>query len=493
MSALMVALELVRSYFDDLLCITEANLEDHHDKLKMVLTRLREVGLQINAQKLSFCAIETEYLGYTLTRTGIRPQQKMVQAILAILLPKNIKDLRKFLGMVQYCRYLSARHSKVLAPLTSPVEECGHTKVARANKTKKLPWYWDTVHQKAFYDVKTTIAKDVVLAYPDYSREFEIYTDDLSKRLGSVITQRKRPLAFFSRKLSTVQQKYSLTKLELRSIVETLKEFKGMLWGQRLKLYTDHKNLIQDALGLTSDRVYLWRLLLEEFGPEIVYIKGTHNTVADTISRLDIGHIPNKCKKRVQLTYQEEMNPVFVNCSKEDVIYPLTVQEIAQAQKLDASLKTLKDQYSTQVVKSIELLCKDGKVIIPKELQHCTVSWYHHYLQHPGHTRLEETLCAVIYWKGMRNTIRQYVKNCHACQVNKRHKYKYGKLPTKFAITNPWEVLCVELIGPYTIKGKDGTVIDFMCLTMIDPASSWFEILELPVITEANIPLDTKG
>ena len=93
----------------------------------------------------------------------------------------------------------------------------------------------------------------------------------------------------------------------------------------------------------------------------------------------------------------------------------------------------------------------------------------------------------------MRNTVRKYVKNCCACQVNKRHKHNYGKLPTKFVITNPWEVLCVDLIGPCTIKGKDGTVIDFMCLTMIDPASSWFEIIELPVITEAIIPLDTKG
>eukprot|EP00804_Cyclotella_cryptica_P013956 CCRYP_002458-RA/>CCRYP_002458-RA protein AED:0.31 eAED:0.57 QI:0/0/0/1/0/0/4/0/443 len=90
---------------------------------------------------------------------------------------------------------------------------------------------------------------------------------------GSVITQGNRPLAFFSRKLSTTQQKYSVTELELLAIVETLKEFKGMLWGQRLKVYTDHKNLIQDALGLTSDRVYRWRLLLEEFGPKLFTLK----------------------------------------------------------------------------------------------------------------------------------------------------------------------------------------------------------------------------
>ncbi len=65
-----------------------------------------------------------------------------------------------------------------------------------------------------------------------------------------------------------------------------------MLWGQQITVYTDHKNLMQDALGLTSDRVYRWRLLLEEYGPTIVYIKGIHNTVADAISRLDYGPVP---------------------------------------------------------------------------------------------------------------------------------------------------------------------------------------------------------
>ncbi len=117
-----------------------------------------------------------------------------MQAILAISSPKNVKDLHKFLDMVQYYRDLWARHSKVLAPLT--------TKVTRANKTKKHPWYWGTVHQKAFNGVKTTIAKDAVLAYPDFSREFEIYNDALSKQLGSVLTQGNRPVAFFSRKLN---------------------------------------------------------------------------------------------------------------------------------------------------------------------------------------------------------------------------------------------------------------------------------------------------
>ena len=177
----------------------------------------------------------------------------MVEAILALTVSQNVKQLRRFLGMVQYYRDLWARRSEMLSPLTDLVGECGHTKATRATKTDRTLWHWDDVHQTAFNNIKTAIAKDVVLAYPDYSQGFEIYTDSSKFQLGAVITQNNRPLAFFSRKLNTAQQKYSVTKQELLAIVETLKEFKGMLWGQTITVYTDHKNLMQDALGLTSD------------------------------------------------------------------------------------------------------------------------------------------------------------------------------------------------------------------------------------------------
>ena len=121
-----------------------------------------------------------------------------------------------------------------------------------------------------------------------------MYTDASSKQLGAVITQGNRPIALLSRKLTETQQHYSVTEIELLALAETLKEFKGMLWGQKLKVFTDHKNLIQDALGLTSDRVYRWRLLLKEFSPKIVHIKGIHNTVSNAISGLDFGPVQDK-------------------------------------------------------------------------------------------------------------------------------------------------------------------------------------------------------
>jgi hypothetical protein len=309
---------------------------------------------------------------YMLTRGGIKPQIKKVQATLAIKPPNNVKELRHFLGMVQYYRDMWEKRSEMLAPLSDLVGECGETKTTRKNKVKKKPWRWDLIHQEAFDNVKKTIAKEVVLAYPDFTKPFDIYTDASTKQLGAVITQDNRSIAFFSRKLSGAQSKYTVTELKLLAIVETLKEFKGMLWGQRLNVYTDHKHLTRDGLGLTSNRVTRWRMLLEEYAPKIIYIKGIHNTVTDAISRLDYDPKVNSTNEYNHATHgmstkeltsqrwlmfsklwscyseaQEDsdetniiqLNEVFANHSKDDEIYPLTVTEIVDAQKADNKLK----------------------------------------------------------------------------------------------------------------------------------------------------------
>ncbi len=85
----------------------------------------------------------------------------------------------------------------------------------------------------------------------------------------------------------------------------------------------------------------------------------------------------------------------------------------------------------------------------------------------------------------MREHVRRHVRSCEACQLGKRRKRAYGKLPPKIAVVTPWACVSVDLVGPYTLKGKDGTILDFMCLTMIDPATGWFEVIELPLASVA--------
>jgi hypothetical protein len=180
---------------------------------------------------------------------------------------------------------------------------------------------------------------------------------------------------------------------------------------------------------------------------------------------------------------------VFANCSDKGEIYPLTTEEIAAAQRADASLKhrfkrnaVIDQGLEIKLIENTTCVCKDGWLVIPKPLQVRAVMWYHHYLQQAGHTCLKETMNTGMYWKSMHTTIRSLTKSCRSCQINKRQSQKYGHLPPKTVYTIPWECLCVDLIGPYTLKGRDNLQIDFMALTMLDPASSCLKIAELPVV-----------
>ncbi len=124
----------------------------------------------------------------------------------------------------------------------------------------------------------------------------------------------------------------------------------------------------------------------------------------------------------------DDWNLVFAHHEEEEEVYPFTLSEIADAQRKDQELKAYlkknaimphKDM-GIQLIEDTKVLCKNGKLIIPTYLHQRAVKWYHHYLQHPGYSRLEETMRSVMYRKGMHTTIWRYVKTCRSCQVNKR-------------------------------------------------------------------------
>ena len=116
------------------------------------------------------------------------------------------------------------------------------------------------------------MCREVLLAYPDFDKTFDIHTDASKAQLGAVISQDKKPIAFYSRKLNPAQTRYTTTERELLAIVETLKEFKNILLGQSIRVHTDHKNLTYK--NFNTDCVMRWRLILEQFGPELIYVKG---------------------------------------------------------------------------------------------------------------------------------------------------------------------------------------------------------------------------
>ena len=312
-----------------------------------------------------------------------------------------------------------------------------------------------------------------MLQYPDFSKLFVIHTDASHYQLGAVISQEGKPIAFYSRKLNDAQTRYTTTERELLSIVETLKEYRNILLGHEIEVHTDHKNLVYKHFN--TERVMHWRLLLEEFGPKLLYIKGTNNIVADALSRLN-------------LTEDDFSAEAFAADESDFPIqYPLSYRQIAFEQEkwpmLQQKLRDKPTVYKVAEFKhsdsTYEIVTRNGKIVIPVSLQLRATEWYHLYLLHPGETRMELTMGQHYCWKGMRNTIQQVCKACSICKKTKVRHTKYGLLPPKNPEVIPWHTLCIDLIGPYKFGDKKN-LVSLHCLTMIDPATGWFEIAEIP-------------
>ena len=164
MNSLFGDLEFIRTYIDDLLVLTKSDWQDHLRHLDIVLHRLWQAGLKVNAKKSFFGREELEYLGYWISRAGIQPIAKKVEAIKNIAPPTTKRELRRFIGIVNYYRDMWVHRADVLTPLT-----------ALTSKTAK--WQWTDIEQKAFDTMKRIMSREILLAYPDFNTPFVIHTD----------------------------------------------------------------------------------------------------------------------------------------------------------------------------------------------------------------------------------------------------------------------------------------------------------------------------
>ena len=489
-------LDFCRVYIDDVLIISDGSFEDHLAKLNIVLSRLNKANFRANVRKCYFAQDNLEYLGYQLTREGVQPQPQKVEAICRLQAPKTRKQLRHFLGMVNYYRDMWQRRSHTLAPLTKL-------------SSKAVPYKWGPVEQQAFEEIKEVISREALLAFPQFDKPFHIYTDASDYQLGAVITQEGKPLAFYSRKMNKAQQRYTTGEQELLSIVETLKEFRNILLGQKVIIHTDHMNIVYG--NLSNDRIVRWRLLLEEFGPEYRHIAGKDNVVADALSRLEMDsdedsmdRLPKDGTAQVAATcmcmlMRDEsydipsamdsalMADCFLNnVTKEQELseFPMDPKVLYQSQSKDKTLMKQVRQaaqgFSTKLVEGQVLVTKEDKIVVPSlELQERIIAWYHQYLCHPGQTRLEATIRQLFVWSGIRRQTQRHVSKCRQCQLCKGNPKNYGHLPAKEAEPSvPWDRVNVDLTGPFTVQTPKGKQ-QILLLTAIDPATGWFELKEI--------------
>ncbi len=179
--------------------------------LSKFLTLLQDNGFTVNPLKCEWAVKETYWLGYWLTPMGLKPWKKKIDAVLQMQPATNLKQLRGFIGMVNYYR-------DMWPPLTAKTD-------APKKGVQTPPFKWTSKIQKAFEEIKALMAAEVLCAYPDHNKPFKICTDASNYQLGACIMQDDRPVAYYSRKLNSAQRNYATIDKELLCVIATLKEF----------------------------------------------------------------------------------------------------------------------------------------------------------------------------------------------------------------------------------------------------------------------------
>ena len=255
-----------------------SNSWEHHIKLlHTIFSKLQDNGFTVNPLKCDWAVKETDWLGYWLMPTSLKPRKKKIEAILNLDAPSNLKQLRGFVGMVNYYRGMWPHRAHILALISA--------KTGAPEKVAKQPKFvWTEDMQTAFKHMKAMMAADVLCAYPNHNLPFDIYTYASDYQLGACIMQESKPVAYYRKKLNSAQRNYSTMDKELLSIVMTLKDLRPMILGAVINIHTDHKNIL--TLGDSSQRRLRWISYVNEYGPMPHYIKGPNNVITDTFLRM---------------------------------------------------------------------------------------------------------------------------------------------------------------------------------------------------------------
>jgi hypothetical protein len=258
-------------FIDDILVFSR-NVEEHEEHLRLVLQKLREHQLYAKFSKCDFWLKEVSFLGYIITDGGIDVDPSKVQDVLNWNQPKNVPEIRSFLGLAGYYRRFIEGFSKIVKLLTSLLE-------------KGKEFKWDDKCQACFEELKKKLTTAPVLIMPDIHKGFDVYCDASRQGLGCVLMQEGKVVAYASRQLRKHEQNYPTHDLELAAIVHALKIWRHYMIGNKCQIFTDHKSLkyifTQRDLNLRQRR---WLELIKDYDLDIQYHPGKANVVADALS-----------------------------------------------------------------------------------------------------------------------------------------------------------------------------------------------------------------
>ena len=460
MNKVLHGLDFAMTYLDDIIIFSKNELQ-HLDHLETVFSCLNEARLKMKQSKCDFFKKEIHYLGHLISTEGISPFPNKLDCIQHMPAPKNVKEIKQFLGLTHYYRKFVPRFADISRPLTTLTK-----------KDKKFEW--TPACQKSFNLLKETLCGEPILKYADTSKPYTLYTDASKFGWAGVLTQSHttvmdgkstttdHPVTFVSGLFRGSQLNWATLTKKAFAIYMSIKKLSFYLTDAKILLRSDHKPLEKFLQKNTlNSKVNNWAMELEAFNIQFDYIKGSNNILADTLSCLiainpdtpltpegqgyEFGYAIFEEFPEVK-TNTYEVNEVIVGTKKEirndsdlqDALQcienPITPQRLKRLQQQEANIETLKcklqhheldkeyysmDENGLLTRKVVDDGHKFHAIYLPNVLVFQVLQAAHDDLGHNGFPRTYAALKRVFYWKGMKEDIRKHMCNMHATQVRK--------------------------------------------------------------------------
>ncbi|MCW5672650.1 MAG: DDE-type integrase/transposase/recombinase [Hydrogenophaga sp.] len=487
-------------YIDDIIVYSQ-DFKQHLKDLQKVFNRVKQANMFIKASKCNFCRTELPFLGHIVSKDGIKMDPEKVKVLTQLQTPRNVAELRRFLGLASYYRKFIHEFAHITAPLSKLT-------------SSKNAWDWTAEQQQAFQTIIQKLSTAPILAYPDFEKPFSLSTDASNVAIGGVLSQlddngRERVIAYGSRILNDAERAYSTSKKESLAVVTFAKLWRPYLHGSKFTIHTDHSALSWLARSKdTNGMMARWALRMEEFQPfEIKYRPGKQNTNADFCSRPPVLNLPeierekmpsNKEKLATTTTKSEENNAVIaisnVSIVTEDKISSV-IKQMAAAQREDDQLKPIvdflegkmdtsnKSEYGKVAAIAAQMEIFNGvlyhlwwpqnkraprdttrrQIVVPKSMKQEILQLHHDSLLggHFGRARTYERLRERFWWPTMIKDTYHWTDSCQKCQESKnRRESTIGKLKP-FPASRLWERIAVDLITPLprTPRGNSAILV----------------------------------
>jgi hypothetical protein len=367
-------------------------------------------------------------------------EQSKVDAVLNWPAPKNVHELRSFLGLAGYYRRFVRDFSKIASPLTELLH-------------KNQKYEWTARQEQAYSALKQAVSSAPILIVPDPKLPYTVVTDASGYAIGAALCQDHgkglQPCAFLSRKMNDHERNYPVHEQELLAIVHALREWRHYLLGNKITIITDHRSLqyisTQDKLSARQTR---WSEFLQQFEYEIKYRPGKDNHVADSLSRRPDHMLAPLHESSIEVR-RELMDLIKTEYENDPTTKDIITKGHAMFTVTDGIIYT-----------------KDGKIYVPGSEQIRTqIIREHHDTPLNGHLGEHKTLERVArqyFWPSMRRTVQQYIHQCQSCQANKgSNQLPIGLLQSIEIPGKRWETVSMDLITklPTTSRGNDAIIV----------------------------------